>query len=98
MDNETKKIISDGEKLKLMTEHEGWGVARSLLSAKILDLQMIGDIVDLDPQAMAIQAKAKRLAAEILYNFLKQDIEGTVEQLNNNNPLPPKKEDYIVRG
>lgn len=58
---------------------------------------MIGDLRGLPPQEMAIKAEAKAIAAEILFNFLKSDIEGTVEQLNNNNPLPVQKEGYIVR-
>lgn len=94
---EEKKILSDGERLTLMLEHEGWAIARSLLSERILELQMIGDIVSLSPEDMAIQVKAKKLAAEILYAFLTQDIEGTAAQHINNNIPPEKKNDYILR-
>lgn len=80
-----------------MTETGGWSIARSLLSDKILELQMIGDLVDLDPQSMAIELHAKKKAAEILFNFLKNDIEGTVEQFNSNNNLPKPINSYIVR-
>lgn len=80
-----------------MTETSGWDIARSLLSEKILELQMIGDLVDLEPQQMAIELHAKKKAAEILFNFLKHDIEGTVEQFNNNNKLPKPINSYIVR-
>lgn len=79
-----------------MTEHEGWSVARSLLSDKILQLQQIGDLIKLEPVAMAIQAKANQQSAEILYAWL-CDIEGTIEQNQNNNPLPKPLNSYIVR-
>jgi len=96
LDPETQKIATSSEKLKLMLEHDGWGVARSLLSEKILDLQMIGDVVDLTPEAMAVQVKAKKLAAEILFSWLTNDIEGTVAQhINNNIPTKPKQS-YLV--
>lgn len=96
LDNETKKVLTDGEKLRLMTEHEGWGIARSLLSSKILELQQIGDLIKLEPVAMAIQAKANQAAAEILFTFL-TEIEGTVEQHLNNNPVSTPIESYILR-
>lgn len=79
-----------------MTEHEGWSIARSLLANKILELQMIGDLVGLSPERMAIMVEAKNLAKALLFEFL-NDIEGNVEQFVNNSQKKPEKENYIVR-
>lgn len=96
MDPEEKKITTDGERLRLMTEHEGWAVARSLLSEKILELQMIGDLVGLPPERMALMLEAKNLAKTFLFDFL-NEIEGNVEQHINNNQKKEPKESYIFK-
>jgi hypothetical protein len=97
MDNETKEILTEQQKLKLLTEHEGWGIARTILTNKILDLQMIGGIDKSSPENALIDLKAKELAVHILYSFLKDDIEGTVSQFNNNNSLTLNEKTYIIR-
>ena len=97
IDTETRKIMSDGEKLRLMLEHEGWVICRQKLVDKIIDLQSIKNLEHVtDPQSMFLDVKSRALAVDILYSFLKEDIEGTVQQhINNSNPKKETKK-YLV--
>ena len=96
-DEETKKVLSDGEKLRLMTEHDGWAVARKIMSDKILDLQMIGNVDDSTPEKAIVDLKSRNYAVQILSEFLLKDIEGTVEQHVNNLPKTEKPKGFILR-
>lgn len=97
MDKETQEVISDQELLKQLTEHGGWGIARGLLVEKILTLQSIAGFELTDPQQLMIDIKANKLAAEILFSWLKEDIEGSVSQLEANNKLTLIDKPYIIR-
>jgi hypothetical protein len=97
MDSDTKQTLLEGEKLKLLTEHEGWGIAYDKFSAKILELQYIGNVDDSTPEKALIDMKARKLAVEVLMNWMKNDILGTVEQFNTNNTLQRPVMSYIVR-
>lgn len=97
MDNETKKILTDAEKLRLMLEHEGWSVARKMLVEKINHLSLSSSLDKSDKEAMFISMQANDKAAEILFSFLTEDIEGNVRQHINNNILSTKNESYIIR-
>lgn len=99
MDNEKLeqiKILTKGEQLKLMTQHPGWSYAREMLTEKILELQMIGDLLDFTPTIMARKAEARKEASAILYEFI-SEIEGDVEQHTNNNPTTLTPKSYIIR-
>lgn len=97
-DRETVKILTDGEKIMLLTQHEGWGLVRTKLVDKIIDLQSINNLDPATtPEQLAIDVKARRMAVQIMFEWLKGDVEGSVEQHINNTQLANEKETYIVR-
>lgn len=97
MDTETKQVLSEGEELKAMTESKGWTIARQKIADKIMDLQFIANVDDSDATKALIDMKARKYAVAILWEWLKSDIEGTVEQHINNNNLEKPLNSYIVR-
>lgn len=97
MDQETKKILTEGEKLKLLIEHDGWGVAYQRFSDKIMDLQFIENVDDSSPEKALIDMKARKYAVSILLDWMKNDILGAVEQHNNNNTFAKPINSIIIR-
>lgn len=97
MDNETKQILTDGEKLKLLTEHEGWHIVYEKFSEKIMDLQFIANVDDSSPEKALIDMKARKYAVVVLMDWMKNDILGAVEQHINNNNLTKPIRSYILR-
>ena len=77
-DRETTQQLSDGEKVRLMTESEGWAIIKAKLDARILDIQNINNLDAAQP--LEPQLLGRRLAAQEFYNWLKQDVYGFVEQ------------------
>lgn len=96
MNEDTKKVLTEGETLRLLIEGDGWALARGKLVNLILDLQNINNLDASDPQALIVDLKARKTAADILYGWLR-DIEGTAEQHVNNQParVKPQSEEYI---
>lgn len=95
IDPETEQIKAIGKALKEMTETDGWGFARARLTDKILSLQNAFDIEESNPEEMVRELKARKIATQILYDWLKTDIEGEVAQLQIN--LPSTTNSYIVK-
>lgn len=97
LDAETKKVLTDAENLQLMTEHAGWGIARQKLVDKINDLQFIQNVDKTSPEKALLDITARQYAVDILFGFLKEDIEGSVDQHITNNNLPKPLNSIIVR-
>jgi len=97
MDKDTKQLLTDGEKLKQLTEHEGWAIAYQKFSDKIMDLQFIANVDNKDPNTAFIDMKARMYAVSLLLDWMKSDILGVVEQHNLNNNLSKPVRSYIVR-
>lgn len=97
MDNEEKKLLTDGEQLKLMTEHPGWSICRQKIADKIMDLQFIANVDDSTPEKALMDMKARKLAVSVLWDWLKSDIEGAVEQHIINNNFTKPLNSYIIR-
>ncbi len=97
MDKDTQNVMTDGERLRLLCQHEGWDVARKKLIEKITQLQTTIGLKMTDPQQMFIEVQARTLAAEMLFDWFKNDIEGTAEQHINNASLSKKPDGYILR-
>lgn len=96
MDDETKKVVSEQQPIAKLTETEGWAEARKKLVDKILDLQNAFNIQDTgDAQMLVIDVRARKLATNILYDWLRE-IEGTKEQYNANK-LTLNNKPYMVR-
>lgn len=97
MDADTKQILTDGEKLKLLTEHQGWSIMYAKFSEKIMDLQFIANVDDSSPEKALIDMKARKYAVSVLLDWMKNDILGTVEQHINNNNYEKPIASYIYR-
>lgn len=97
MEHDTEKVMTDGERLRGLIEHEGWDVARRKLVDKITQLQTTIGLKMSDPQQMFIEVQARTKAAEILFEWFMNDIEATAEQHINNSALSKKPDGYILR-
>lgn len=86
MDSETKKVIGEQKGLQSLVSHESWGVARQKLIDKILDLQNAFNILDVDEKSMFIDLKARKIATEILVEWLRE-VEGTAQEAVENKDL-----------
>lgn len=98
LDSETDKALTDGEELTRMTQSRGWGIARSMLSDAIIDLQNIHNINDASIDNVVVDIKSRKAAVAILYAWLKQ-VEGRVEQheANKNLMIDKAVDDFVVR-
>lgn len=80
---DTKQELTEGEYIKQMTESKGWQIVKANLDAKIIDLQMIGNVEGSTPQDKVTNMEARAMAVAILFQWLKGDVYGRVEQHEN---------------
>lgn len=97
VDTETSKHLTDADHLKAMVESDGWKLAFAKLQARILDLQNIANLdvtLPLEPQILG-----RKMAADEMYAWVKNDIYGYIEQQENTrNQLTERKlDDFIGR-
>jgi len=87
MDTETKKILSEGEMLRHLTESEGWFIVRQKWTEKIMDLQSILNVDTDKPENAIIDLKSRALAMKALMDWMKS-IESDVERhVTNSKPV-----------
>lgn len=97
MDKETQNIIGEQKSIESLTQHEAWPIIRRKITDKILDLQNAFDIDDRTATTMLRDLQARKLAASMLFDWLRE-IEGTVDQAKDNDALLEKKnKGFIVR-
>lgn len=98
-DAETKQELTDAEALKQMTDTRGWGIARESLVNRILDLQNINNVDTTSIETMSVDLKARKMAADMLFVWLKSDVEGRIEQQENTAAalLDKDKDDFVQR-
>ena len=77
-DPETTQQLSDGEEVKNMTDSRGWAIVKAKLDARILDIQNINNLDASQP--LEAQLIGRKLAADQLFAFQRDDIYGFVEQ------------------
>lgn len=95
-DPETKKIFTDAEEIRLMTEGRGWQIVESKLKDKILDLQMIGNVTGSTTEEKIRNMEARQIAVSILFEWLKSDVYGSIQQADANRTEDrPQQESYI---
>lgn len=99
-DAETKAVITAAEHVLNLTQSEGWRIVKDKLDAKILDLQNIHNIDTADQNKMLTEILGRKLAVDILFNWLKNDVYGFVQQqqANNGTVHKPESEDIIDLG
>lgn len=97
IDKETAKLLSDDEEISAMTKSLGWGLVREKIFMKIMELNDITTITEIDPQRLMIVIAAKQEAVKILFEWL-NEIEGiakTSKQLRDQF-IQKQKEDFIM--
>lgn len=85
MDRETKEILSEADHVKSMLDSNGWKSVYGKLSEKLLDLQNIHNLDMTQPETLNTQLAARKMAIEIVWAWLKNDVFGFVEQQEANN-------------
>lgn len=88
IDRDTRKVISDGEKMKSTVESAGWGILRNLLLKRAADYYSIGNIdVQQTPAGNLVQViVARKMVADELMQWLRE-VESSVEQYKGNVPI-----------
>lgn len=94
MDTETRTILDKNKHLSDLIGSDGWREARAMLSTKILDLQNAFNIDDSDPQKLFLDLQARKIASQVLFDFLRE-IEGSAAQ--SNEGVKPKESPLIYR-
>ena len=97
-DNDTQQILTEADHVRSLTLSDGWRLIKAKLDARIIDLQNIANLdmtkIDTLPQQLA----ARQMAVGMIFDWLKADIYGFIEQQENNNQLlKEKQEDFIGR-
>lgn len=99
LEKDTKDLLSEQEKIKRLTEHEGWPIVRSLFlreAAKLLNMSEVNVITPLGGNLVA-EIGMRQLASAKILSIL-NDILGTAEQFDMNSTLTQEVEQgYILR-
>lgn len=97
-DIETKEILSEADHVKAMTDSDGWKSVFGKLQTKILDLQNINNLDMTDVTTLPAQLAARKMAVDIIWGWLNQDVFGFVEQQEANaQRLAQTPESFISR-
>ena len=97
MDAETKQILTDADEIKATLSGRGWSIIKSKLDMLILDLQNIHNIEGTTSDDMMMSLKARAMASKLLFDWLKNDVYGTVEQAEANRiPESNPSSDFML--
>jgi len=99
LDNDTKKVLSDQEKIKRLTEHEGWPIVEKLLLNKAAELLNMSGVNVQNPLGGNLVAEIgmRQLASARILEVL-ADVKGTAEQFSANQSLTEQIEtSYVYR-
>lgn len=80
MADEDAKALTEAEHILAMTQSQGWGIIKPKLDAYILDLQNISNIDSTSADTVVADIKARKLAVDYLFGWLKRDVYGVIEQ------------------
>jgi hypothetical protein len=98
-DAETEQIVSDAEHIQSLTRSNGWVIVHAKLVERVVDMQNINNIDVTNPDSIGSQIAARKMAAELVMEWLKQDVFGAIEASEINVPRPDmRNEGYIDRG
>jgi hypothetical protein len=98
MDNETSKNLTDADHVENMIGSDGWNIIKSKLDTRILDLQNINNLDLTDINTLSTQLASRKMAVDMIYAWLKDDVYGFVEQQRVNMEQDNNiKEDIISR-
>ncbi|MHB1086426.1 MAG: hypothetical protein ACYCZ0_01610 [Minisyncoccota bacterium] len=97
MDAETSKIMTDAEEIRATTSGKGWELMKSKLDNRVLDLQNISNLDLSVPESISTQIMARRMASDLIYEWLKIDVYGAIEARDTNITHPTADEDFMDR-
>lgn len=81
-----------------MTEGRGWAIVKTALDQRILDLQNIANLDMEKPETLNIQLASRKMAVAEIWEWLKNDVYGFIEQQDvNAGTLEKEPEGYIQR-
>ena len=78
-DPATRKVLKEGELLKMLVTHDGWPIVRRKFSELVLALGDVFSIKDQDPQKVFQQIAARQIAIELVMNWI-GEVEGRAKQ------------------
>jgi len=93
LDADTQKELTDGEEVSNLIQSRGWAVVKEKLDVKILDLQNINNLDLSTLDTIATQIAARKMASDLIFAWLKDDVFGYVEQQTANNVALRDKRD-----
>lgn len=95
MDIETKKILSDAERLSELSKKEEWKLVKAIFTEKIFSLSDITSFDETEPTNLAVKIKANQEAIKILIDVL-NEVEGKAQSdAHYKDQFKEINEDYI---
>lgn len=100
VDAETHAILTEADHVRNLTTSDGWRIVKSKLDARILDLQNINNLDLTTTESAIFDLKARKMASDLLFAWLKDDIYGFIQQQESNSAslIDKPREDFIDRG
>jgi len=99
LENDTKKVLTDQEKIKRLTEQDGWPIVRNLFLKEAAALLNMANMNVAQPLGGSIQVELgmRQLASSKILSIL-NDVIGTAEQFDMNSKLTEEVESgYVLR-
>lgn len=93
LDSDTAEVLSDGEEVRNLILSRGWAVIKSKLDEKVLDLQNINNLNLEQIETVAQQIAARKMASDLIFTWLQNDVFGFAEQQEVNSQSFREKND-----
>lgn len=79
MDQETQKVLREGEKMAAFVKGDEWAMVKDIMVAKIMDFQSIMNIDGNDPVEIAQKIQIRQEVVTALKEII-QEVEGRADQ------------------
>lgn len=96
IDKETQKVLTDGEKLKLLSEHDGFAILEKIVHDKVATLQSIFNIDDSKPDRVISEIIGRKLASQLLTEFWDEVVGRVAQHKANIGESKKDVNDWIV--
>lgn len=100
VDKETHEMLSDADHVINMEASQGWRIVKTKLDGRILDLQNINNLDFATQETVLFDLKARKMAADLLFAWLRDDVYGFIDQNRSNSTSFAEKkikDDFIDR-
>lgn len=92
--NQDHILSVEAQHIQNLIESDGWKIVEQKVRDRILDLQNINNI---DEANLAVDLKARIMASKLLFDWLKSDVYGAVEQASAAVTPKPSEDSIILR-